>query len=133
MADALLCQQVPVSETFIGRSVVGHDALDAHTKTVEPSQRATGKSDGAVGFFAGQDFAVGQAAGIIDGDVEIFPAGAALVALAGAIAGDAVTDTIDAAEFLDVDVDQFAGFLTLIAEDLGLGLKCGEPSKAEAT
>ena len=39
-------------------------------------------------FLVGQDFAVGQAAGIVDGDVEILPAGAALVALAvsGALA-----------------------------------------------
>ena len=131
MADSLLCQQVAEGEAFIGRSVVGHDPLDADAEALEPGQCAAGKSDSAVGFFVGEDFAVGQAAGIVDGDVEIFPAGAALVALAGAITGDAVADAVDAAEFLDVDVDEFAGFLALIAHDLWPGFERAEPSKTE--
>jgi hypothetical protein len=46
----------------------------------------------------GQDFAVGEAGGVVDGDVQTLPAGAAVVALSGAIAGDAVTDAGDAAD-----------------------------------
>ena len=37
------------------------------------------------------------------------------LALAGAIAGDAVADALEAAELLDVDVDQLAGMLALVA------------------
>lgn len=74
---------------------------------------------------------IGKAAGIVDGDVEIFPAGASLVALAGAIASDAVTDTVDAAAFLDVEADEFAGFLALMANDFRLGFERTEPSKTE--
>lgn len=44
-------------------------------------------------------------------------ADAAPVALSGAIAGDAMADALDAAELLDVDVDEFAGMLALVADD----------------
>ena len=50
---------------------------------------------------------------IVDGQIQIFPALAALLAAArralpGAIAGDAMSDPFDAAELLDVDMDQLA-------------------------
>ena len=37
------------------------------------------------------------------------------VALTSAVAGDAVADALEAAELLDVDVDQLAGMLALVA------------------
>ena len=43
--------------------------------------------------------------------MQVFPAGAALVALARAVAADAMADAVDAAELPDVDVDQLAGIL----------------------
>src|SRR4051794_38149443 len=110
MTDRLLCQQVAEGEALIGRSVAGHDPLDADAEALEPGQCAAGERDGARGFLVDQDLTVGHAASIADGDVEILPVGAALVALCGAIAGDAVADASDAAELLDVDVDEFAGF-----------------------
>ena len=39
------------------------------------------------------------------------------VALAGAIAGDAMADAVELAELFDVDVDQLAGLLALVAAD----------------
>ena len=44
-------------------------------------------------------------------DVDELPADAAAVALAGAVAGDAMADLIEAPELLDVDMDQLAGIL----------------------
>ena len=66
----------------------------------------------------GQQLGVGQARGVIDGDVERFPAGAAPAALTSAIAGDAMTDAVDAAELLAVDVDEFARPFALVAQGL---------------
>jgi hypothetical protein len=66
--------------------------------------------------------------------VDILPAGPALVARAGAIAGDAVADAVDAAELLDVDMDEFARRVALIADDGGLGIergKAAEPRPAQ--
>ena len=54
------------------------------------------------------------ARGVVDADVDELPAGAARAALP-AIAGDAVADALEAAELLDVDVDQLAGLLALVA------------------
>ena len=45
------------------------------------------------------------------------PAGAASIALAGAVCRDAMTRARGPAELFDVDVDQFAGMLALIAAD----------------
>ena len=68
------------------------------------------EGDGALLFLVGQDLREGDARGVVDADMDELPAGAAgLVALAAAVAGDAVADALEAAELLDVDVDQLAG------------------------
>ena len=61
------------------------------------------------------DLAEGDARGIVDADMDELPADAAAVALAGAVAGDAVADPIELAELFDVDVDQLARPLALIS------------------
>jgi hypothetical protein len=43
------------------------------------------------------------------------PTDAAIATLASAIAGDAVADTIEFDQLFDVDVDQLAGVLALVA------------------
>ena len=55
---------------------------------------------------AAEHFAVGEPGSIVDADVQVFPADDGPVA---SVAGDAVPDPFDAAEFFDVDMDQFAG------------------------
>src|SRR5580700_8969708 len=49
--------------------------------------------------------------------MQILPADPAAVALAGTVAGDAVTSALEAAELLDVDVDDLAGVFAFIATD----------------
>jgi hypothetical protein len=39
------------------------------------------------------------------------------VAALGAVAGDAMSDLVEAAELLDVDMDELAGMLALVASD----------------
>ena len=52
----------------------------------------------------------GEAGSIVDADVDELPTDAAVtIDLAGLSAGDAMTDGAEAAELLDVDVDQLAG------------------------
>src|SRR3974390_65505 len=88
------------------------------------------------------DLAEGDARGVVDRDVGVLPAGApglagahpAGAALAGPVAGDAVADLVEAAELLDVQMDQFAGVLTLIADDRLGRLQVprpGQPAGAE--
>ncbi len=52
---------------------------------------------------------------IVDAYMHVLPAHAAAVALSSAIAGDAVADLIEFTEFFDVNVDQLAGMLALVA------------------
>src|SRR5262245_66398630 len=61
------------------------------------------------------DLAEGHARGVVDADMDILPADAAAVALAGAVAGDAVAYLVEPAELFDVEVDHLAGLLALIS------------------
>ena len=47
-------------------------------------------------------------------------------------AGDAMADALEAAELLDVDVDQFAGMIPLVAADRLGGLERGDAIETEA-
>ena len=66
-------------------------------------------------LLVGQDLAEGDTGVVVDANVQILPADAASVALAGAVAGDAVAWAVEAAELLDIDVDEFAGVLAFVA------------------
>src|SRR6202047_1882841 len=57
----------------------------------------------------------GDARGIVDTDMNELPAGAACIALAFAVAGDALANSLEAPQFLDVEMDQLARMLSLIA------------------
>jgi hypothetical protein len=60
------------------------------------------------------------------------PADAAGVALAGAVAGDAVPYLVELAELFDVDVDELARPIALVtARRLGR-LECAQPVEADA-
>src|SRR4029450_2177125 len=73
----------------------------------------------------------GDAGVIVDADVHVFPADAALITLASAVAGDAVSDLIELTELFDFDVDQLAGMLALIAPHRLGGLERAEPVEPE--
>jgi hypothetical protein len=77
-------------------------------------------------LLVGQDLDVGQAGGIVDGDVHELPADALaavtvavderrVVVLAQPVADALARAALDAPELLDVDVDQLAGPRTLVA------------------
>jgi hypothetical protein len=54
---------------------------------------------------------------VVDGQMQILPADAAARALPGAVAGDAMAHAFEAAELLDVDVDQLARLVALVSLD----------------
>ena len=64
-------------------------------------------------------------------DVDELPAGAARLALLP-VAGDAMADALEAAELLDVDVDQLARLLPLVAADRLGRLERRDAIEAEA-
>jgi len=64
---------------------------------------------------------------VIDGDEQEFPADAA--GALGAVTRDPVADPLEAAELLDVDVQQRAGPLALVALDGSLRLQIAAASR----
>jgi hypothetical protein len=114
----------------VGRAVVGHDPLDGDAVAAEPAERPVEEGDGAGLALVGENLAVGEPCGIVDRDVQDFPA--AMAAGPGAIAGDAVADAVDPAELLGVDVEQLAGAGALVADHGRPGLERGEAAEAEA-
>ena len=69
---------------------------------------------------------------VVDRQMHIFPANPAGVALADPVAGDPVTDPIELAELLDVDMDDLAGRGAFIAADRLGRLEPLQPIEAQA-
>ena len=117
MADAERSAGERVDRRAVGGAIVGKQALHGDPVASEEGDCAPQETGCGRGAFVVEDLDVGEAAVVVDRDVDVVPAGvsgAAAVdcdlALAGAAAADAVTDTAaDAAELLDVDVDELAG------------------------
>jgi hypothetical protein len=62
----------------IGVAVVGHDSLDGNAVAANQASAPREDGDGAGLALIRQDLGVGQARGVIDGDVQVFPADAAV-------------------------------------------------------
>lgn len=115
----------------VTRTVIGHEAgeFDA-VQGVEGDDLHEGGDD-AGDFLVGMDAGEAEAGVIIDGDVERLSAGA-FVAV-GAIAGAANAWSQEAAELLDVQVDEFAGRLAFVADRWrGRGQEVFEPVQSVA-
>ena len=100
----------------VAGAIVGVNALGGDAMLLKEGESGVEEGDGALGGFIGEELGEGQAAVIVDGDVEIFPPGAAGVIVL-AVAGDAVAGARDAGELLDVEVEEFAWVGALVALD----------------
>jgi hypothetical protein len=114
----------------VAGAVVGHDGLDADAATLEPGDRAFEKAGGGRGSFIGEYLGVGEARSVIDSDMNELPADAA--DFLRAVAMDAMTDTPDAAQLLDVHVDELAGLVPLVSANGFFGLQALESRQAMA-
>jgi len=109
VADLQIGDRLSMGHGAVAGAVVGHDPLDAHALGGEPGDGATEEPDAGGALLIVEDLDVGEAAGVIDGDVHDVPPGpiGAPVAALAAMGGQA--GTVEPAELLDVDVDQLAG------------------------
>ena len=101
----------PESLRPIARPVVCHHALNVDTELGVVSNG--GLKEGDSGFFAliSHDLHEGDARSIVDADMDALPADAMVtVDYAGLSSGDAMSDGTDAAEFLDIEMDELAWF-----------------------
>src|SRR4051812_17842878 len=113
--DAQVPARLAEGEGFVAGAVIGHDADDGDAEAFIVSHSRLEEGNGTIGLLVGLDFGEGDTGMIVDADVDELPADAAAVALAGAIASDAVADSVETTELFDIDVDHLAGRGALIA------------------
>ena len=101
-----------VGRAAIAGAVVGIEALWLDAEFLEKSERSVEEGDGAASGLIGQELSEGDAGMIVDGDMEILPAGPRGVIVA--ITSDAVTGALDASELFDVEVDEITRLLPLV-------------------
>ena len=107
LADAL---EVLRTEGF---GVIGEELLSADTKIDKPPKSSSEKA-GCFGSFAGgQDFSVGHSRGVVDTDVDVFPAGSSNPLTA--VSMDPMSDPSNPGKRLGVDVEELSWELLLIA------------------
>src|SRR5918996_1722436 len=120
----------------VGGAVIGEDSLHLDPVAAVEGERSSEEADCRPRLLVREHLGVGEAAVVVDGDVDVLPADraaglAAFVDAAGALAaGSAPADafagpTFDAPQLLDVDVDELAWPRALVAARL-----C-EPDQAE--
>jgi len=102
---------------------VGHDPLDVVDAVVGEGGGGAAEEPGAgVGFLVGVDLGVGDAGVVVDGGVDVVEpdpgpvAGPASFEVVAAV-GPPAAPVAQSAEFLDIDVDEFAGAGAFVAAD----------------
>ena len=99
----------------VAGAIVGHDALDGDTEAFVVGDGGLEEGDGASLSLVRPDLAEGDARGIVDADMDELPPCPTIAPLLAALAPDAVAGGAEATELLDVDVDELAGVLALVA------------------
>ena len=107
MFDAELLAGLGEEVGAISRAAVSEDALDVDAMILVEADGLLESVEDAGDLFVGKQTGEGEAGMIVDGDVKGLDAGA-WIAL-GAIAGGADAWAREAAQFLDVEVEEFAG------------------------
>ena len=95
--------------------VVGVDPLDVDAVAGIPADRSFPEGGAGVLVLAGQHLGVGQAGVVVDGDVQVLPASPATAI--DAIPQDRLSDHVEAAQLLGIDMHQLARPGPLIADD----------------
>lgn len=94
--------------------VVGHDSLDVDPSAAKGLDGTQQESGAAFLGFVRQDLDVAQAGVIVDTDMNEVPPDSCR-AMMPTFACDPVSDALNSPQFLDVDVQELAGALPLLA------------------
>src|SRR3954470_20039091 len=130
VTDTVLLADVAQGAGLIAGAVIGEETADGDAELGVVAE--SGEQEGGSGkaFFIGQDLGKGDAGVVVDGDMDVLPADVAGIAFA--VAMDAVADAADAAQFLDVEMEQIAGGLMLVANDRRGRLEIADTVELEA-
>src|SRR5690348_14053981 len=94
VADPELAAGECVHDAAVAAAVVGEYALDDDAVAAVESERAAQKTGCRCRSFVGEHLRVGEAAVVVDSDVDVLPALLALVATVAAVAGNAMAGAI---------------------------------------
>ena len=97
----------------IGHGVIREEPPHADPAAAKPRERPLQKCGAVRRIIGGEHFRIGEARRVVDGDMQIFPAG--LARPPAAVAMDAMADAHDAAQALQIEVQQVADVGPLIA------------------
>src|SRR3954451_20367349 len=112
-------------------AIVGHHTGNRDAKVRVVGDRRLEEGDRALLLLVREDLREGHAGGVVDADVDERPSDAPALVLTGSIAGDAMADAVEATELFDIDVDQFAGMLALVAANRRGGFERLDAGEAE--
>jgi hypothetical protein len=99
----------------IAGAVFGQDALDAHPAPTKPGRGAFQETRRGLLALVGQDLDGGEPRVVVDADMDEVPANSPTAAVSGAPAGHAMAGTAESAQLLDVEMEQLARPLLLVA------------------
>ena len=99
----------------VGGAAIGEDARDGDAVIFVEGDGLVESGEDAPGFLVREEGGEGEAGMIVDGDVEAFDAGAWVAV--GFVAGGADAGPGEAAELLDVEVEEVAWSVAFVAED----------------
>ena len=128
MHEAEAAAEVLEGAGAVGGAVVGEDTADADAEAGVVAEGGEQGAASALGGFVGEDRGESDAAVVINRHMDVFPACA--TRRLAAVAGDAVAGDLEACEALDVQVQQVAGGLVLIAANRRGRLKAGQTAQA---
>lgn len=118
VAQAELLARIAEVMGFVTGAVVCHDACDGDTHACVMGDRSLQEGDRADGRFVRLHLNEGQPRSVVDTNMGELPAETLATttstALAFPVSGYPMSNAVDAAEFFDVDVDQFAGMCTFV-------------------
>src|SRR3982750_3835748 len=113
-------------------AIISHHTGNRDAKARVVGDRGLEEGDRALLLLVRKDLREGRPGGVVDADVDELPSDAPALAMTGSIAGDAMADAVEAAELFGIDVDQFAGMLTLVAANRRGRFKRLDAIEAEA-
>src|SRR6516164_6299634 len=116
----------------VAATIVSHDAFDGNAEAPEVADGGDQERDGAFLLLVGEDISTRYPGMVVDSDVDKFPACTLTAAIACAAPGDAVAHAAETAKLLNVEMDDLAWFIALVAWMWLLQFEAREPAKAAA-
>jgi len=110
--ESLTEEAMPVAGIIIGEHA---EDGEAEARVMRPCHKEEAQCRAVA--LVGQDRCEGEPGVVLDGDMQVLPTGT--TAFAGAVAMNAMTRLDDAGQSLDVEMDEIAGMLVLVADHLG--------------